>query len=64
MDIPAEKAVKNRNQDHVTIVENESPPITVTPMGFQVSEPSPPASARGIIPKSVVNVVIKTGRKR
>ena len=45
----------------VTSVEMESPPITVIPKAFQISEPTPLSKAMGVIPAIVVMVVIKTG---
>lgn len=48
----------------VISVETESPHATVIPIGRHISEPSPVPIAIGIIPKTVVSVVINTGRKR
>ncbi len=48
----------------VMIVEKIIPPITATPIGRQVSEPSPVLTAIGTIPRMVVSEVINTGRRR
>lgn len=48
----------------VITVDTESPHATVIPIDLHISEPSPKPIAIGIIPNTVVNVVINTGRKR
>ena len=45
-------------------VDTERPQATVIPIERHISEPSPVPTAIGIIPKTVVNVVINTGRRR
>ena len=42
----------------------ESPQATVIPMACHISEPSPMPSAMGSIPRTVVIVVMSTGRRR
>ncbi len=46
------------------MVENVRPPITATPIGRHISEPSPLPIAIGTMPRMVVSVVITTGRRR
>lgn len=45
-------------------VENERPQATDIPREFHISEPTPLPTAIGIIPSTVVIVVIKIGRRR
>ena len=45
-------------------VDTESPHATVIPIERHISEPSPVPTAIGIIPNTVVRVVINTGRRR
>ena len=48
----------------VTSVEIESPQATVIPIDCHISEPSPIPRAIGTIPRTVVAVVMSTGRRR
>ena len=46
------------------MVEKVRPQATTIPMEFHISAPSPLSTASGIIPSTVVKVVIKIGRRR
>lgn len=45
----------------VTMVEVKSPPTTTVARGLWISAPGPLTNSKGMMPKIVVNVVIKTG---
>ncbi len=48
-------------RNNVMSVDTVKPQATVTPKAFHISAPSPRPMANGIIPKTVVRVVIKMG---
>ena len=48
----------------VMSVENDNPHATDIPRARHISEPSPLPTAIGIIPMTVVRVVIRIGRRR
>src|SRR5574344_1256185 len=60
----ANKLYKIGISTNVTKVETDKPQATVIPNEFHISAPSPLPTAKGIIPKTVVSVVIKMGRRR
>ena len=45
-------------------VEMLKPQATVVPRPFHISEPSPRPSAMGSMPRTVVRVVMRMGRRR
>ena len=61
---PANMQYITGTRTRVTAVDTESPQATVIPIEFHISAPSPVPIAIGIIPNTVVNVVINTGRRR
>ena len=62
--VPANTQYKVGIRIKVRTVDTVRPPITAIAIGLHISEPCPPAIAIGIIPRTVVAVVINTGRRR